>query len=189
MQAATYMYTGTWKYHCFFCVALQERYEVAFSPEMEKACMQYYSEHYREHFATPVMRDVLACIPQINIWDDHDIFDGWGSYPEPLQMCHVFQGMSHQQATSMKALQVPQSGLCSPCQADLKRWCQNMDCYGDLPCCMDLVNESKRLRSYQLHARVLTAKKDAAGCFMVHHTRANDCHHGMSWDAVMPCKQ
>ncbi|KAK9863128.1 hypothetical protein WJX84_002391 [Apatococcus fuscideae] len=71
----------------------KERYEVAFSPEMEKACMKYYSEHYREHFATPVMRDVLACIPQINIWDDHDIFDGWGSYPEPLQMCHVFQGV------------------------------------------------------------------------------------------------
>ena len=74
-------------------LVVQERYEVAFSPEMEQACMKYYSEHYREHFATPVMRDVLACIPSINLWDDHDIFDGWGSYPEPLQMCHVFQGM------------------------------------------------------------------------------------------------
>ena len=25
-------------------------------------------------------------------WDDHDIFDGWGSYPDTLQNCPVFQG-------------------------------------------------------------------------------------------------
>lgn len=25
-------------------------------------------------------------------WDDHDIFDGWGSYPDDLQNCPVFQG-------------------------------------------------------------------------------------------------
>jgi hypothetical protein len=24
-------------------------------------------------------------------WDDHDIFDGWGSYPEELQESAVFQ--------------------------------------------------------------------------------------------------
>ena len=24
-------------------------------------------------------------------WDDHDIFDGWGSYPVQLQFCPVFQ--------------------------------------------------------------------------------------------------
>lgn len=27
------------------------------------------------------------------IWDDHDIFDGWGSYPPHLQNCPVFQGV------------------------------------------------------------------------------------------------
>lgn len=25
------------------------------------------------------------------IWDDHDIFDGWGSYPPKLQYSDVFQ--------------------------------------------------------------------------------------------------
>lgn len=25
------------------------------------------------------------------MWDDHDIWDGWGSYPEPIQACPVFQ--------------------------------------------------------------------------------------------------
>ncbi|MCJ1425690.1 hypothetical protein MMC29_003590 [Sticta canariensis] len=27
------------------------------------------------------------------MWDDHDIFDGWGSYPERLQLCPMFQGL------------------------------------------------------------------------------------------------
>lgn len=25
------------------------------------------------------------------MFDDHDIFDGWGSYDPPLQLCPVFQ--------------------------------------------------------------------------------------------------
>ena len=29
---------------------------------------------------------------QVNIYDDHDIFDGWGSYPPRLQLCPVFKG-------------------------------------------------------------------------------------------------
>ena len=27
------------------------------------------------------------------IWDDHDIYDGWGSYPAHMQNCSVFQGL------------------------------------------------------------------------------------------------
>ena len=30
---------------------------------------------------------------QINSWDDHDIFDGWGSYPPELNTCHVFNAV------------------------------------------------------------------------------------------------
>ncbi len=26
-------------------------------------------------------------------WDDHDIFDGWGSYPPVMQNCEVFQAV------------------------------------------------------------------------------------------------
>lgn len=27
---------------------------------------------------------------QLNTWDDHEIFDGWGSYPPHLQNCDAF---------------------------------------------------------------------------------------------------
>ena len=34
----------------------------------------------------------LTVSEQTMTWDDHDIFDGWGSYPDTLQNCPVFQG-------------------------------------------------------------------------------------------------
>ena len=36
---------------------------------------------------------MMASIPTVMMWDDHDIFDGWGSYPEEMQQCDVYQGV------------------------------------------------------------------------------------------------
>ena len=35
--------------------------------------------------------DAMARIPTIMMWDDHDIFDGWGSYSPAMQQCQLFQ--------------------------------------------------------------------------------------------------
>lgn len=35
--------------------------------------------------------DAMSRIPTIMMWDDHDIFDGWGSYSMEMQHCEVFQ--------------------------------------------------------------------------------------------------
>ena len=32
-------------------------------------------------------------IPMVNIWDDHDIIDGFGSYPHHFNSCPVFTGL------------------------------------------------------------------------------------------------
>lgn len=37
--------------------------------------------------------DGMARIPTIMMWDDHDIFDGWGSYSCEMQHCELFQTM------------------------------------------------------------------------------------------------
>lgn len=37
--------------------------------------------------------DAMARIPTVMMWDDHDIFDGWGSYSPAMQHCPVFQTM------------------------------------------------------------------------------------------------
>lgn len=64
-----------------------------FTPAMLREVEQYYFGHYCRHFGTPEFATALAAIPFIFNWDDHDIFDGWGSYPDYLQKSAVFQGM------------------------------------------------------------------------------------------------
>lgn len=39
--------------------------------------------------------DAVARIPTVMMWDDHDIFDGWGSYSSTMQHCALFQTMFH----------------------------------------------------------------------------------------------
>ncbi|GIL73332.1 hypothetical protein Vretifemale_3526 [Volvox reticuliferus] len=60
---------------------------------MVNEVFDFYFRNYTTHFGKPTFRDALASIPQVMVWDDHDIFDGWGSYPEELQRCPVFLGV------------------------------------------------------------------------------------------------
>ena len=39
-----------------------------------------------EHVST-----AMSSIPNVMMWDDHDIFDGFGSYDKELQTCPVFK--------------------------------------------------------------------------------------------------
>ncbi|GMM30589.1 hypothetical protein DAMA08_033340 [Martiniozyma asiatica (nom. inval.)] len=72
---------------------------------MKKSFDEYYLNHYmtwfgkgywegpngktiQQHFPT-----ALACIPQINIYDDHDIIDGFGSYSDITMKQEIFQGL------------------------------------------------------------------------------------------------
>ena len=73
----------------FFLQALST-YE--WSDAMAEEATYFYFTHYRQHWCSKHLADALACIPQVMMWDDHDIFDGWGSYPHALLTCTVFQG-------------------------------------------------------------------------------------------------
>lgn len=50
--------------------------------------------HAMQETCTPqgILNSSRSVPVQMNLWDDHDIWDGWGSYPEHLQNCPVFQG-------------------------------------------------------------------------------------------------
>jgi len=45
----------------------------------------FYERLYITHWNDFSMRTMLASVPSVMMWDDHDIFDGWGSYPPELQ--------------------------------------------------------------------------------------------------------
>ncbi|MFC4273011.1 alkaline phosphatase family protein [Sneathiella chungangensis] len=56
-------------------------------PQIDK----FYDKLYQSRWTDPHMSLMLASIPSVMMWDDHDIFDGWGSFPDDLLECEVFQ--------------------------------------------------------------------------------------------------
>ena len=85
---------------------LSRKKQIAFrvSPTLRNKIDSYYLSLYRERwmgkkrqrFSTPHpldAADAMANIPTIMMWDDHDIFDGWGSYSTDLQASELFQVM------------------------------------------------------------------------------------------------
>ena len=45
---------------------MQARYTHKFSAEMHAQATSFYFNHYREHFSTPLLAPVMACIPQVS---------------------------------------------------------------------------------------------------------------------------
>ncbi|MDG4717973.1 alkaline phosphatase D family protein [Thalassospira aquimaris] len=82
--------------------------KASFTKPMEKQVEAFYFNLYTERWAQPEIRQMMASIPSIAIWDDHDIFDGWGSYPPARQDCPVFQGIG---AIATKAFSVFQQHI------------------------------------------------------------------------------
>ncbi|KAF2016035.1 hypothetical protein BU24DRAFT_422353 [Aaosphaeria arxii CBS 175.79] len=58
----------------------------------EEVCHAYF-HYYTSHFDQPHLREAFAQIPHILALDDHDIFDGFGSYPEHMQFSNMFKNI------------------------------------------------------------------------------------------------
>ncbi|KAG0336931.1 hypothetical protein BG004_007853 [Podila humilis] len=71
----------------------ETRLTTTFNTEKKYAVEKYYFDHYVEHFTTGTYSKALSLIPSVNTWDDHDIIDGYGSYPTKYQRCEVMQGI------------------------------------------------------------------------------------------------
>lgn len=67
--------------------------QAAWTPEMAEGAADFYFGHYCQLWSQPDLAPLLASIPSLMMWDDHDIFDGWGSDAPEQQQCPVFQGM------------------------------------------------------------------------------------------------
>ncbi|KAK4552989.1 hypothetical protein LTR86_009913 [Recurvomyces mirabilis] len=71
----------------------ENRKNTPWSPKMEEDVSHAYFHYYTSHFDQPAIREAFAQIPQVCCLDDHDIFDGYGSYPEYMQQSHIFKGL------------------------------------------------------------------------------------------------
>ena len=86
-------------------VGLSRKEQLAFkvSAALEKEIESYYFGLYANRWLPDTRRDwghpkpnldaadAMARIPTVMMWDDHDIFDGWGSYSPAMQHCELFQ--------------------------------------------------------------------------------------------------
>jgi hypothetical protein len=64
-----------------------------FGQDLREKCDEYYFKNYLGWYGTKPFSDANAQIPQLNIWDDHDIIDGFGSYTDRFMRCAVFRGI------------------------------------------------------------------------------------------------
>ncbi|KAL2400050.1 hypothetical protein ABEF93_004831 [Exophiala dermatitidis] len=70
-----------------------KRREYPFGNKLRDECDKWYYENYRRWYSTEPFASANGQIPQINIWDDHDIIDGFGSYTDHFMRCPVFRGI------------------------------------------------------------------------------------------------
>ncbi len=54
---------------------------------------RFYENLYMTQWQNEFMSLLLASIPSLMMWDDHDIFDGWGSYPDDQHNCPTYQAI------------------------------------------------------------------------------------------------
>ncbi|KAK3725150.1 hypothetical protein LTR37_000661 [Vermiconidia calcicola] len=71
----------------------KKRREFPFDSDMRDRCDQYYFDNYTTWYGTDSFASANGQIPQVNIWDDHDIIDGFGSYTDHFMKCPVFRGI------------------------------------------------------------------------------------------------
>jgi hypothetical protein len=70
-----------------------KRRHYPFPEELRAKCDKYYYDNYIRWYTTGKFATANGQIPQVNIWDDHDIIDGFGSYVDAFMRCAVFRGI------------------------------------------------------------------------------------------------
>lgn len=64
-----------------------------FSHEMQEELESFFFHRYAMWFSQGLFGMATSQIPMVNMWDDHDIIDGFGSYPHHFMSTPVFTGL------------------------------------------------------------------------------------------------
>ncbi|QIX01712.1 hypothetical protein AMS68_007229 [Peltaster fructicola] len=70
-----------------------KRRDFPFNEELRAKCDEFYLDNYVRWYNTAPFSTANGQIAQVNIWDDHDIIDGFGSYTDHFMKCAVFRGI------------------------------------------------------------------------------------------------
>lgn len=69
------------------------KHTAALTPEMQNELETFYLERYCMWFSQGLFGMATSQIPMVNMYDDHDIFDGYGSYPHHYMNSPIFRGL------------------------------------------------------------------------------------------------
>lgn len=69
------------------------RKNAPWTPKHDEDVTHAYFHYYTSHFDQPHLREAWAQIPHVLTLDHHDIFDGFGSYPEFMQQSNMFKNI------------------------------------------------------------------------------------------------
>jgi hypothetical protein len=69
------------------------RERMPFTPELQKELELFYLNRYAMWFSQGLFSLAASQIPMINIFDDHDIIDGWGSYADAYMKSPIMSGL------------------------------------------------------------------------------------------------
>lgn len=71
------------------------KHHAPFTHEMKEELESFYLNRYCMWFSQGLFSMAASQIPMVNIWDDHDIIDGFGSYPHHFMETPVFSGLGN----------------------------------------------------------------------------------------------
>jgi len=85
---------------------LKKRVMSPFTTDMQQQVEQFYFDLYCQIWRQKLPAATMSRIPILMMWDDHDIFDGWGSYVPEQQDCAVFQGIYREARECFRVFQL-----------------------------------------------------------------------------------
>lgn len=71
------------------------KHNAPFTAEMQDELEAFYLERYCMWFSQGLFGLANSQIPMVNMYDDHDIIDGFGSYPDHFMTSPVFSGLGN----------------------------------------------------------------------------------------------
>lgn len=71
----------------------EHKHHAPFTPALRDELEAFYLSRYAMWFSQGLFAMAAAQIPMVNIWDDHDIIDGYGSYPHAFMRAPIFTGL------------------------------------------------------------------------------------------------
>ncbi|EFW14162.1 conserved hypothetical protein [Coccidioides posadasii str. Silveira] len=72
-----------------------EKYQHPFNLDIKAELEEFYLDNYLRWFSQGLFSMASAQIPMVNMWDDHDIISGFGSYSDELMTSPVFSGLGN----------------------------------------------------------------------------------------------